>query len=123
MNKNHLIMISCILPLMFLLSACLTGPSFPTGTFVSESGYYQFMLTDNGSWTFSEYGKVAAKGAYSIHANEFTFETDNYCDGKGAGKATYTWTFKNDTLVFTIIGKDKCSDRFRTIHSILYHKE
>ena len=116
-------MIGCFLPLMFLLSACLTGPSFPTGTFVSEYGYYRLMLTDNGSWTFSEYGHVAATGTYSIHANEFTFETDSYCDGMGSGKATYTWTFKKDTLVFTIKGKDKCSPRFGTTHSIPYNKE
>ncbi len=123
MNKNHLVMIICISLLLLPLSACLTGPNFPTGTFVAYSGFYRFMLTDNGSFTFSESGQVVATGTYSIHANEFTFDTDNYCDGIGAGKATYTWTFKNDTLLFTIKGKDKCSARFESINLIPYQKE
>lgn len=119
MNKNYVTTIICVSLLLLLLSSC-SKSSFPTGTFVSESGYWGFMLTDNGSWTFSEGGYVAARGAYSIHANEFTFETDSYC---GAGKATYTWTFENDTLLFTVKGKDKCYARFSTMHLIPYHKE
>jgi hypothetical protein len=122
MNKNHLIMIICISLLFLPLSACFEA-SFPTGTFVANAGYYQLSLTDKGSFTFSEYGEVAARGTYSIHANEFTFETDSYCDGIGAGKATYTWAFQNDTLVFTIKGEDKCSERFYTINLLPYLKE
>ena len=76
--------------------------NFPTGTFVSNSGTYRFMFTDNGSWTISQGGGVIARGTFSIQGNEITWETDNYCDGIGAGKATYTWTFKNDTLLFNL---------------------
>ena len=122
MKKNHVTIIICISLLLLPLSACFES-SFPTGTFVANSGFYRFMLTDNGSFTFSEGGQVEARGTYSIHANEFTFATDSYCDGRGAGKATYTWTFKNDTLLFTIKGKDKCYDRFGTIYLIPYQKE
>jgi hypothetical protein len=84
------------------------------------------MLTDSGSFTFSEFGRVAATGTYSIHGNEFTFETDSYCDVKLINlvqKATYTWTFENDTLLFMVKGRDMCSGRFRTINLIPYHKE
>ena len=118
MNKNHVIMIICISLLLIPLSSC-SESSFPTGTFVSDSGDYQFTLTDDGNFTFSEVG-VAARGTYSIHANEFTFETDSFC---GEGEATYTWTFENDTLLFTVKGKDNCSARFITINHIPYHKE
>jgi hypothetical protein len=127
MNRNYLVSIGGILSLMFLLSACLTGPSiptgFPTGTLVAYSGFYQFMLTDDGSWMFSEGGYVVAKGTYSIHDNEFTFETDSYCDGAGAGKASYIWTFKDDTLLFQVKGEDKCVGRYYSMHNIPYHKE
>ena len=122
MKKNHVTIIICISLLLLPLSACFES-SFPTGTFVANSEFYRFMLADNGSFTFSEGGQVVATGTYSIHANEFTFETDSYCDGIGAGKATYTWTFKNDTLGFQRKGKDKCSDRYGSIHNIPYHKE
>ena len=122
MNKNHVTTIICISVLLLPLASCVKS-SFPTGTFVAKSGDYRFMLTDNGSFTFSEFGQVVARGTYSIHANEFTFETDSYCDGIGAGKATYTWTFKNDKLLFTVKEKDKCYDRFGTINLLPYHKE
>ena len=119
MNKNHVNMIICILLLLLPLSSC-SESSFPTGTFMSDSGDYQFTLTDDGSFTFSEAGFVAARGTYSIHANEFTFETDSFC---GEREATYTWTFENDTLLFSVKGKDYCSARLLTIDQIPYHKE
>jgi len=77
------------------------------------------MLFSNGSWTFSEEGYMVAKGNYSIHANEFTFETDSYC---GTG-ATYTWTFRDDILLLKGKGKDMCHSRFDSINLIPYHKE
>jgi hypothetical protein len=119
MNKNHVKMIICILLLLLPLSSC-SESSFPTGTFVSDSGDYQLILIDNGSFTFSEFGTVVARGIYSIHANEFTFEMDSFC---GEREATYTWTFENDTLLFSVKGEDHCSARFITINHIPYHKE
>jgi hypothetical protein len=118
---------------MLVATACVSSAGdttkFPTGTFVTDSGRYQIILTDNDSFTFLESGwgganfSVAARGTYSIHTNEFTFETDSYCDGIGAGKATYTWTYKNDTLSFTIKGEDKCSARLDSMVNDPFHKE
>ncbi len=119
MNKKLVTMVICISLLLLLLSAC-SKSSFPTGTFVAEDGFYQFMLADDGSYTFSERGTVAARGTYSIHANEFTFETDSFC---GDREVTYTWTFENDTLLFSVKGTDYCSARLLSIEQIPYHKE
>jgi len=119
MNKNHVNMIICILLLLLPLSSC-SESSFPTGTFVSDSGDYQFTLTDDGGFTFSEFGTVAARGTYSIHANEFTFETDSFC---GSTKGTYTWTFADDTLLFKLKGFDGCPARAYSIRNIPYHEE
>ena len=74
MNKNHVITIVCIFLLLLALSSC-SKSSFPTGTFVVKPNIeiYRFILKGDGSWTFSEYGRVVARGNYSIHGNEFTF--------------------------------------------------
>jgi hypothetical protein len=126
-NSTIILMVALLLVITLVGTGCVRSNSgtskFPTGTFVSDSGTYRFMLADDGSLTFSEGGGVVARGTYSIQGNEFTFETDSYCDGIGAGKATYSWTFKNDTLLFTIKGKDECSARFGSINLIPYQKE
>ena len=118
MNKNHLIMISCILPLMFLLSACLRS-NFPTGSFLSEAGDEQLDFTIDGRFTYYLGGKVDDVGTFSVKGHELTWETDRYC---GDEKATYTWAFENDTLVFQVKGKDKCSARFGSLHNISYYR-
>lgn len=94
--------------------------SFPTGTFNAEDGFYQFVLNDDCSFTFLEAGEIVARGTYSIHANEFTFETDNFC---GSTKGTYTWTFADDTLLFKMKGFDGCPARAYSIRNIPYHEE
>jgi len=96
---------------------------FPTGKFTAKDGDWVLTFDDNGSFTFSEYGNVAASGTFSIQAKELTWETDSYCDPRGVGKSTYTWTFKDDTLVFQVKGEDKCSDRLGVVGNIPYHKE
>ena len=114
MNKNHLIMISCILPLMFLLSACTTL-NFPTGSFLSEDGDEQLDFTIDGRFTYYLMGTVDTVGTFSVQGDELTWETDRYCDANGPRKATYTWTFENDTLVFQVKGEDRCYARFGSI--------
>ncbi|MGB2964352.1 MAG: hypothetical protein WBB69_10245 [Anaerolineales bacterium] len=118
MNNNHLVMISCSLPLMFLLSA-YTRSNFPTGSFLSEAGNEQLDFTIDGGFTYYLGGVVDSIGTFSVKGHELTWETDSYCDDE---KATYTWAFENDTLVFQVKGKDKCSARFRSLHNIPYHR-
>ena len=118
MNQNHLIMISCILPMMDLLSA-RPRSNFPTGSFLSEAGNEQLDFTIDGAFTYYLGGVVDAIGTFSVKGHELTWETDRYCDDE---KATYTWAFENDTLVFQVKGKDKCSARFRSLHNIPYHR-
>jgi hypothetical protein len=94
----------------------ITG--FPTGVFAAKDGAWVLTFDDDGSFTFSESGTAVTSGTFSIRGNELTWETDDYCDR--AGKATYTWTFENDTLSFQVKGKDNCADRLAALDSIPY---
>jgi hypothetical protein len=125
------------LPVVMVLGACQSSTPvvtptdgqtyvksvFPTGTFTAKDGDWVLTFDDDGSYTFSEYGTVEASGIISIQANELTWETDSYCDPKGAGKATYTWTFEDDVLLFLVKGEDKCVDRSSVIDNVAYHRQ
>jgi hypothetical protein len=95
--------------------------AFPTGRFVAEDADWVLTLDDDGSFTFSESGVVAASGTFSLRGNELTWETDSYCDR--AGKATYTWTFENDTLLLEVKGEDECASRLEVLDDIPYQRE
>lgn len=108
--------------LLLSLSSCST-PSFPYGTFVSETGSYQLVLNDNGAVTFSEYEAVVTTGTFSINGNELTWETDSYCDERSAGKATYTWRFEDDPLILHVKVEDACADRLFVLDGVAYYLE
>lgn len=122
MNKVCVNWSICILIPLLLLCAC-SSPSFPYGTFASDSGSYQMVLNDDGSFTYSESGTVVTTGTFSVQGNELTWEVDSYCDEIGAGKATYTWTFEDDTLILQVKGEDQCSDRLFVLNLAEYHLE
>ena len=96
--------------------------AFPTGVFAAKDSDWVLTLDGDGNFTFSESGAVAASGTVSIQANELTWETDSYCDPTGAGKATYTWTFEDDVLMFRVKEEDKCVDRLSAIDNVAYHR-
>ncbi len=122
MNKSRVNGSICVSLLLLSLCAC-ASPSFPYGTFASESGTDQMVLNQDGRFTYLESGTVVTAGTFSIQGNELTWETDSFCDEKGAGKATYTWTFENDTLVLQVKGEDRCADRRYVLHGAPYHLE
>ena len=122
MNMSRVNRSICVSLLFLSLFAC-SSPSFPYGTFVSDSGSDQMVLNADGSFTYSESGTVVTTGTFSIQGNELTWETDSYCDERGAGKATYTWTFEDDTLVLQLKGEDHCSDRRYVLNLAPYHLE
>ncbi len=99
------------------------GSSFPPGTYVAESISAILKLADDGSFTFSESGAVVATGTFSIQGSEMTWETDTYCERMGAAKATYVWSFENETLLFHVKGDDRCADRLRVLNDMPYRKE
>ena len=122
MNTIRVIGSICMSLLLLLLSAC-SSPTFPYGTFVSDSGSFEMVLKDDGSFTFSESGTVVTAGTFSLQGNELTWETDSFCDEKDAGKATYTWTFENATLVLDVKGEDQCADRLFVLNHAPYQLE
>ncbi len=128
MKGKQFVSVVCIVLTLTLplLSACGTPSgksSFPTGTFVCESAPFKTEWRDDGTYTSWMDGQEMASGTYSVEGNELTYESDSYCDSLGAGKATYTWTFKDDTLTFEVKGEDECSDRMGTLHLVSWHKE
>jgi hypothetical protein len=122
MNTKNVKILVIVSLLLLLLVSC-SHSSFPTGTFTYESENWTLILSDDGSYTFLENGTVEASGTYSIQENTITWETDSYCDKQKAGKATYTWSFKNETLFFTVNGEDKCTDRQSVLDNIPYSKK
>ncbi len=122
MYKRYIIVSICVLLLIFSMYACSTSRN-PYGTYTSDSGGYQLELNDDGTFTFLSKGKVESKGTFSLNGNEITWDTDSFCDLQGNGKSTYTWTLKDDTLVMTVQGEDKCSDRQTVIDQFPYHIE
>ena len=110
--------------MLVAVSACAES-DFPTGTFSAEDGYFKFEFMEDGKWNLQEGGAIRNMGTYSVQGNEFTWERDQGCDsltGKST-KSTYTWTFKNRTLLFEVKGEDKCDRRFQGINSTPLYKE
>ena len=100
-----------------LLVAC-TSPKFPYGTYVNGAGSTELHFKPDGTFTVNNSGTIDDQGTFSIQGSQFTWETSSYCDP--GGKATYTWTYQNPTLVLKINGTDPCPDRRSGIDGIEY---
>ena len=87
---------------------------------MAEDGDLVLTFDNEGNFTFLDSGTVAASGTFSVQADELTWETDSYCGNSELMKATYTWTFENDRLLFQVKGKDSCADRRAVVDSIPY---
>ena len=122
MNKSLVLRLSSSLLLLLQLFAC-TISNFPTGTFTNLTGSYRLILQGDGQSIFMENDNIEAEGTYTFHADELTWETDSYCDPRGFGKATYTWSFENDKLIFKVKGEDPCLDRYSALHLMPYQLE
>jgi len=124
MSKGAVLIYAVALTLVALLVGCSGAENgFPTGTFTANNGEWVQTFDDDGSSTFLVNGTIGASSTFSIQANELTWETDSYCDARGAGKATYTWTFDDGILLFQVKGEDKCSDRLGVLDNVPYLKE
>ena len=131
MNHKDLLLLAASLTFMMSLVGCGRSPTepiatptptiksiFPTGMFTAKDRDWVITFNDDGSFT-SGFGEIAVSGTFSIQANELTWETDSFCDRR----ATYTWTFEDDTLLFQVKGEDKCSSRLRVLDNVPYYKE
>jgi hypothetical protein len=124
MSKEAMVRFALAFLFVVLLVGCgSTATDIPTGVFSARSGIWELTLDDDGNSTFSEDGIVEVSGTFSIRANELTWETDSYCDLRGAGKATYTWTFEDNILLLQVKGEDRCFDRLDVLDNIPYQKE
>ena len=125
--KRHpnarILLLACLVIIMMACAGCQPKSSFPYGTYTSEDGTYQWVLSEDGSteFSFSKSGKVISAGTFSVQGDEVTWETDSYCDAIKPRQATYTWTFKDDKLVFKVIGADICSSRHKVIQNKPYY--
>jgi|GEM_PF-1552094 len=117
------LLLACLIIIMMASASCQPKSSFPYGTYTSEDGIYQWALNEDGSWEFSysKSGRIISVGTFSVQGDEVTWETDSYCDEIKPRQATYTWTFKDDILVFKVKGADICSSRHNVIQNKLYY--
>ena len=120
MHKQRIAVVFFILFITMMLTAC--GAKFPTGTFETQNGtYHQWDFTAKGEFTFAMNGNIENAGTFSVKGDELTWEKDRYCDGTGAGKATYSWAFANDILSLKVIGQDPCSVRLAKLTQFIYY--
>lgn len=103
--------------LLFALSAC-ASPKFTYGTYVNGDGSTELHLKPDGTFAINNHGPIVDQGTFSIQGSQFTWETSSYCDP--GGKAAYTWTYQNATLVLKVNGTDACTDRKAGIDRIEY---
>jgi hypothetical protein len=96
---------------------------FPMGTYSARSGKYILEFGEERNYTFIDKGSVTAIGTFSINGNEYTVETDSYCDRANLGKATYAWHYEDSMLTFQLIEKDNCPARASALDGVTYHKE
>lgn len=94
----------------------------PRGSYAAQAGERVLILDEDGGFSFSAAGEVLSSGTFSIQGRELTWETDSKCD-QGAGKATYTWTLENETLLFQGQGQDPCAERAMLLDGIPYYKK
>jgi hypothetical protein len=119
MNRKYLGIAVCIVLMLVTVSACAES-DFPTGTFSIEGGYLKWEFTKNGKVFEYQDGSLVQEGIYSVRGDEFTWESHTFCGDK---KATYIWTYENDTLLFTLKGEDDCSIREHFFNNKPYYKE
>ncbi|HLO29179.1 MAG TPA: hypothetical protein VK249_08595 [Anaerolineales bacterium] len=103
--------------LLFVLSAC-ASPKFTYGTFESGDGSITMHLQPDGTFSIYNHTQLLDQGTFSIQGTQFTWETSSACDP--GGKATYTWTYQNATLVLKVSGADPCSHRQAGINGLEY---
>ena len=115
-KRATIILVTLLLALIF---AC-SGSKFPTEKLVTAAG---------GSIEFTEHfytvtlstGEVAHNGAYTVEGNELTLHDDQFhCDKVSPGKATYTWTYEDDTLILQV-KDDKCKSRATLLDGLKFH--
>lgn len=128
MEKSPMQYLVYMLLLLLVLSACSnlsseTNQSFPYGVYASNPEIDQMTLEENGNFTYKVSGTVLTSGTFTVQGNEITWETDSYCDQSNAGKATYTWTFDNDILIFSVVGEERCPGRLAVLNLIQYQVE
>jgi hypothetical protein len=109
--------IGIVVPLVLVLalSAC-SSPKFPYGTYVNPDGSTEIQFKPDGSYTTYDGGLLVDQGTFSIRGNEIQWETSTDCYPQG--KATYTWTYQNPTLVFKASGADSCPGRQTALDSV-----
>jgi hypothetical protein len=103
--------------LFFALSAC-ASPKFPYGTFDNGDDSVTLHLQPDGTFSIYNHSQLLDQGTFSIQGNQFKWETSSACDP--GGKAAYTWTYQNATLVLKVNGTDPCPDRHAGINGLEY---
>ena len=83
---------------------------------------HTLVLGDDQSFTYTGNSAYNTSGTLTINGNEFTLNTDSYCDQKTSWQATYFGIFVHNELTFNIVGMDPCIDRLRALTRLSFVK-
>ena len=121
MNKKLVFGLTCAV-LVLSLCAC-DGPKFPYGTFAVEQGDEVLTFTRDGKCIYAVPAQgLSDAGTCSFKGNEVTFLTGEYCASLGInGSGIYTWTYENDTLIFSLKGLEPCGVRRDSLNLVRWH--
>jgi hypothetical protein len=109
---NKIIIFLSIFLALLLLSACTpAAPKFLYGTYNNKPYGYKFTFNADGTSLFEDGAGSQANGTFTVQGNELIYTSTEYCDLMNAGKATYTWTYENNSLVLMPKGEDPCIPR------------
>lgn len=111
------------LPLLMLSMFGCSAERFPFGRYTTDTEDFVLELTPTGEFSIYEYGNRVTIGTYTVQGNKLTWETDTFCDSNGFGKATYTWSYDNGTLLFQVQGEDQCEGRITVLDGRPYQIE
>ena len=111
--KNNKLFVAILISLSLLVAACGANkePDFPTGRFIkSGSTTHALVFNEDGTLAVMEGSTTLVVGKYSVDADIFTFESDNF----GCPAVSMKYTFDGTNLTFNYAGSpedDPCVPR------------
>ena len=114
--------------LLLLLTACNSSQTstgdFPAGDFTAQLEGQEITLRfdGNGNFAILRNGSEYAQGTYNVTGNRLTWLTHSACPTDDGEPSTYTWTYEDQSLTFSLVDQDDCISRLYMIEKLPYEK-